>query len=91
MQMDRQTDLVFQRCYQLFRRIGLEQAGHILDAQQVRPAFFDFLGEIYIIVQRVLIPLGIKDVARVADRCLAQLALTQHLVHRDLHTGQPVE
>ena len=90
-QVDGQADLVFERGDQLFGRVGLEKAGHILDAQDMRAALFDLLGEVHIVVQRILVPPGVEDVARIADRGLAQLALIQHLVHRDLHAGQPVE
>lgn len=91
MQMDGQADLVFERRDQLFRRIGLEQARHVLDAQHMRTALFDFLRQIYVVAQRIFVALGIEDVAGVADRGLAQLSLVQHLVHGDLHAGQPVE
>ena len=91
MQVDGQADLVLERGDQLFSRVGFQKAGHILDAQDMRAALFDLLGEVHIVVQRILVTLGVEDIARVADRSLAQLALVEYLVHRDLHAGQPVE
>ena len=91
MQVDGQADLVLERGDQLLGRVGLQKTGHILDAQDMRAALFDLLGEVHIVVQRILVPLGIEDVACIADRGLAQLALVQHLVHGDLHAGQPIE
>ena len=58
-QVDGQTDLVFECGDQLLGCVGLEQTGHVLDAQQVRTALFQFLGHIDVILQGVFIALGV--------------------------------
>ena len=52
---------------------------------------FQLLGEVYIIFQIVLVPAWVGQVAGVAHRRLAELALVQYLIHGHLHSWQPVE
>ena len=54
-------------------------------------SLFKLLCEIDVVFERVLILCGVENVARVAHGTLKQLALTQYLVHCDLHVRQPVE
>ena len=90
-QVDRQADLLLPGGDQLLGRIGLEQTGHILDSQQVSAALLQLLCYVDIILERVTVMGGIQNVAGVAHGGLAQLALLQHLVHGDLHAGDPVQ
>ena len=55
--MDRDADLLLERLHQLFGRVGLAQAGHVLDGQDVRRQFFQFLGQLDVVFQVVLGPL----------------------------------
>ena len=90
-EMDGDADLPFKGGDQLFGGVGLEQAGHILDAQDVRPPLFQLLGHIDIILQGVLVPFRVQNVAGVADGGLADLVLLEDLVHGHFHAGDPVE
>ena len=85
------ADFPAQRAHQLFGGIGLAQARHVLDGQDVRAHAFQFLGHAHVVLQRVLVAPRIEDVAGVADGGLAQAAGAAHGLHRDLHVGQPVE
>jgi hypothetical protein len=49
------------------------------------------LREIHVIGERVFRPVGIEDIAGVADRPLRELALLAHGVDRDAHVFDPVQ
>ena len=57
----------------------------------MRAALLELLGEVDVILQRVLVLRGIEDVAGVAHGGLEQLVLLENLVHSDLHAGDPVQ
>ena len=90
-EVDRNADLLLERVNELLRRVRLQQTGHILDAEQVRAAMLQLLGELDVIIERIAVALRVENVARVAHGGFEQLALVQHLVHCDLHAGDPVE
>ena len=90
-QVDGQAHLVLEGRDQLLGRIGLEQAGHVLDAQQMGAPLLQLLGHVHIVFEGIFIPLGVQNVAGVADGGLAELALLEDLVHGHLHAGEPVQ
>ena len=81
----------FQGSDQLLGRVGLEEAGHVLDAQQMGAPASQLLGHVHVVFEGIFIPLGVENVAGVAQGGLAQLALLEHLVHGYLHAGNPVQ
>ena len=66
-EVDRHADFLAQRLDQRVRRVRLAQAGHVLDAQDVRAHLHQLLGQLHVILQVVFGALGIEDVAGVAD------------------------
>ena len=76
---------------QLERRVWPTQSGHVLDAQHVGTHVLEPGGEVNVVIQAVLGPIRIEDVARVADRGLADRAGAAHGVHRDTHVVDIVE
>ena len=76
---------------QLPRRGRLEQARHVLDADDVGAGRLQLAREADIVFEAVLGAVGIEDVAGVADGALAELARLAHRVHRDAHVLDPVE
>ena len=90
-EMNRNADLLLQGVYQFLGRIGLEQAGHILDADGVGADVLQLLGQLYIVVQGIAGTGLVHNVAGVADGCLAELILLQDLIHGDGHAGHPVQ
>ena len=83
--------LVLERGYELLRRVGLEEAGHILHAYHVRAAPLELPGEVDVVLERILVALRVEDVAGVADGGLEYLPGLQHGVHGRLHARYPVE
>ena len=53
---------------------GLQQAGHVLDAEDMAAGGLELLGEVDVIVERVFGAVGIENVAGVADRAFDELA-----------------
>ena len=91
MELDGDADLLLQCGDQLLCGVGLQDAGHILDGQHMGTPVLQFLRQLHIVVQRIFIPLGVQDVAGIADGGLANFILVQHLVHGDFHAGEPVQ
>ena len=89
--MNRYAHFLLQCTDQFIRRLRLQQAGHILDSDNVCSALLKFLCHPDIILQIIFVPAGIHDVAGVAQRRLCDLALVQHLVQRDFHSRNPVQ
>ena len=73
-EVDRQPHRLAERLDELLRRVRLEQAGHVLDGEDVRPELFQLLGERDEVVEVVLGPLRVEDVAGVADGRLGDAA-----------------
>jgi hypothetical protein len=90
-EVDRNPDLLAQGLDQLVGRVGLAQAGHVLDGQDVRARLLQLLGQLDVIGQRVLVALRVQQVAGVADRRLADRARLQHRIHGRTQVGQPVQ
>ena len=91
MQRNRDGDLVLERPDEFFRRERLEQARHILDVEDVGAHPLQFLAEIDVVLERILVALGIEDVARVAHGGLQHAAVLEHRLHRRTQAGRPVE
>ena len=90
-EVDRDADLLAQRLHQFLGRIGLAQPGHVLDGEDVRAHPLQLLRHAHVVLQRVLVALGIEDVAGVADGGFADRVRLAHGLHGGLHVGQPVE
>nr|GFD50054.1 hypothetical protein [Tanacetum cinerariifolium] len=71
-QVNGDFDRFAQRGYQLGGRIGLEQASHILDAEDVRAGLLQLPGQREVVVEVVLGPAGIQNVAGVADAAFSE-------------------
>ncbi|MPN34595.1 hypothetical protein SDC9_182089 [bioreactor metagenome] len=91
MEMDGNSQLVFQRLDQLAGGVGLEQSRHIFNAKLVHSPALQFFSHIDIIIQGIFVPFGISNIAGVADGAFSHFAGFQHLFDGQLHTGQPVE
>ena len=70
---------------------GLSRPAMSLMPRMWHAGLLQLLGEADIVVQRVLGAVGIEDVAGVADRALAELAVVAHGVDRDAHVLDPVQ
>ena len=73
--MDGKAHFLLEGRDQLLGGVGLQEARHILDAEGVGAPLFQLLGKVHVVLQGVLIPLGVGDVAGVAHGGLAELAL----------------
>ena len=89
--MDRQARFVAQRLHELGRRVRLAQSGHVFDGQDVSAELLELPGELHVVVEAILRSPRVEDVARVADRRLANRARLAHGFHRHAHVGRPVE
>ena len=90
-QVDGDADLVLEGLDQLLGGEGLEQPGHVLDGQDVGAHLLQFLGQVDVVGEGVLVALGIEDVAGVAHGRLADGAGLAHGVHGHPHPLGPVE
>src|ERR1700722_18969195 len=91
MEMNRYADLALERREQAPRSLGLDEAGHVLDAEDVGARRFEFFGERYVVIEIVFRPVRIEDVARVAHRRFAQPTALDYRFDRDAHVVDPVE
>ena len=91
MQVNRNIQRILQARDQDLCRIGLQQAGHILDGHRVTAQILQLLRQIHIVLQRVLIAGQVRHIAGVADGTFHELVLLQCLVDSDFHAGQPVQ
>ena len=57
----------------------------------MRPGLFEFGGQLGVIFEIVFRARRIEDVARIADRRLAEFVLLTHGVHRHPHVLHPVQ
>ncbi len=90
-EVDRQPDLLLQRPDEHAGGGGLEQPGHVLQPEDMRAGVAQRLAGLDIVAQVVFRPVGVEDVAGVADRRLEDLAALAHRVHGDMHVLDPVE
>ncbi|MPL71091.1 hypothetical protein SDC9_16859 [bioreactor metagenome] len=70
---------------------GLEQPRHVLQSEHMGARGLELLRHRDVILQVVFRPLGVQDVAGVADRALADLLGLDHRIHRDAHVLDPVQ
>ena len=89
-QVNRQVDGILEGRDQGVGRFWLQEAGHILDGDDVGTGLFHLLGEIRVVLQRVLLAAVVKDIARVAEGRLRELALLADFVNRQRHVADGV-
>ena len=89
--MDWQTNLGFQRLDERAGLGGFQQACHVFQPQHMRAGGFQILAHVDVILKVVFRAVRVKDVARVADRALANLAGFDDRIHRHAHVLNPVE
>ena len=89
--VNRQADGFVQGLDQSASGKRLTEPRHVLDGQQVGAPFFQFLGEVDVVLQRVLVPLRIEHIAGVADRGFAEAAVVTDGSDCHLHVRHPVE
>ena len=90
-EVDRNPDLLLQRFDQLLGRVRLAQPGHVLNGEDVRAHPLQFLGQLDVVRQVVLLAGRVEDVGRVADGRLADHPCIDHRLHRHLHVRHPVQ
>ena len=91
-EVDGDADLLLEGGDELTDGGRVAEAGHVLDAQNVRAHFFELLGFIDVIFERIFRAVGVGDVAGVADGGFADgLAMFAGGFHSDLHVGKVVE
>ena len=90
-QVDGDVQLGLEGFHQLLGGIGLQQAGHVLDGQDVNAQGLQFLGLLDVVVQGVLNLVGVQDVAGVAQGAFHDLASLQGLFDGHLHVFDPVQ
>lgn len=67
-EVDRHTDFLFFESFdEKLGRVGLAEARHVLDGEDVGSPFLEILGEVDVIFEVVFRASGIEDVAGVAD------------------------
>src|SRR5690606_13173865 len=69
-EVDRQVGSFLERLDELVRRVRAAEPRHVLDGDEVRPHLLQLPGEADVVLERVLVPSIVEDVARVADRRL---------------------
>ena len=85
------ADVLLQILDENFRRMGLYQPGHILDAKDMRPCVPQLLAQLNIVFEVVFRTVGIQYVPCIADRGFANLSRVEYGVDRDPHVFDPVE
>ena len=90
-EMQRQVRFLPERREKRFCRRRFQQARHVLDGDHVCAGLFQFLQQADVIGEIVFRSGTVVEVARVADRALADLAALDHRIHRDAHVLDPVE
>ena len=90
-EMDGQAHLFLQRADQRARGGGFQKPRHVLEPEDVRAGIAERLAHLDVILEVVFRPVGIIDVAGVADGPFADLVRLEHRIHRDAHVLDPVE
>jgi len=90
-EVDRQADLVAESLHQHAGCVRLAQTGHVFDGQHVGSHLLELFGAIHIVLEVVLRPLRVEDVACVADRRFTYGIGLLYGFHGDPHVGNPVE
>ena len=91
MQMNRNTDFLLERSDQLRSSGWLEKSRHILDAEDVSPAFFEFFCHSYIVIKRVFGSGRIQNISGIAEARFRDHALIESFVKCNFHALNPVE
>ena len=92
MEMDGDADLLFQGVDEVVGGLRFAEAGHVLDAEDVRAHFLKLLRLRDVVVEVVFRAGGIEDVAGVADGGLADgFPVLADGLHGDLHVRQVVQ
>ena len=90
-QVDRQPDLLLQGSDEGAGLDRLEEAGHVLDRQDVAARRLELPGGADVVSEVVFAACRVEDVAGVADRAFGELARLQHGIDRDAHVLDPIE
>ena len=90
-EVNREPDLAAQRLDQRPGGARPADAGHVLDAEDLRAGLFELTGEIDVVAQVPLRARGVEQIARVAHRGLAQGPGAPHRVDRDAHVVDAVQ
>ncbi len=92
MKVDREGDFGPQGLDQLVSCSRMAESGHVFEGDDVGPHFFQLLGEVYKVLERVLVAVRIEDVAGIAHGGLADgLRVVPHRFHGDFEIRQIVE
>ena len=90
-EVDRDADFSTQRRDQLARGKRLTEPRHVLDGEHMGPRLLELLRELHVVVERILRPLWIEDVAGVADSRLTDRTALDDGVDCHSHVRHPVE
>ncbi|MES2681944.1 MAG: hypothetical protein V4650_00355 [Pseudomonadota bacterium] len=90
-EVDGQSHFLLERAHQLEGRTRLADAGHVLDAEDVRTRLLQRLRHLHVVGEVELGPRGIEQIARVTERALADAARLDHRIHRHPHVLHTVE
>ena len=91
MEVYRQVDRFFQSRNEAVRRFRLEQAGHILDGDDVGAGVLQFLRHVDVVRQVVFRAGAVEDIAGVAQGDFGDLARFADGLNRAVHVVQAVE
>ena len=84
-QVDGEIELAPQAGDELRRGRRPEQAGHVLDGEDVHARLDELLGDLQVVVERVEPLAGVEEVARVADGTLGDRARLDGRADRRAH------
>ena len=90
-EVEGESDFVFEGFDELEGGVGFQEAGHVLDGEDVGAHFLELFGHPDVVSEGVFVALGVEDVAGVADGGFADAAGAADGLHGDLHVGEPVE
>ena len=91
MEMDRQVDGIFQGRYQAVCRFRFQEAGHILDGDDVGAGVLQFFRHVDVVFQIVFIPGRVEDIASVAQGDFGQFVVFPDGLDGAVHVVQAVE
>ena len=91
MEVNRNTHLLAQGFHQFGGGVGFAETRHVLDGQNVGAHLLQPAGHLEVVVEGVLGPSGIEDIAGVADGGLANGVGFPHRRHGDFHVFHRVQ
>ena len=68
--------------------VGAAEPGHVLDGEEMGAHLLQFLGQLDVVLERILVAARVEDVAGVADGGFADGVGFLHGLHGDPHVGQ---